>query len=984
MNGIEQLYSATRFEAVLYYFKANDILDLAALKNFDFQELMFVPGVSPALAEEAKRVYVDKMAHITNSAPLEALETKESESSTVHNINNTAEPQASAHEHVPLNIEIAEIYTGVPRSAGFINWCNTHGKKYMHQLCDDDFEEAKDIKGLGLSSVENLRAIYQSFLTSEHSELITQVGGTPSISGNTPIDNIFASLPHSKAFCAYCHSMGFHTLLDLKGFSFDLKEIKGIGASSMSRLQQAYFNAIMQEDASPMESSEFTDIPAINYGIAIPYKALTDEGYVCIGDLCQRGLPVQSFVQIKVWLETYKKPIIDIFINELLNMKENARYCLTMRANGQTLQQIADHIGVTRERVRQIVSKAAKALAPTATLLTDAILYPNKQFFCFDDLLQLFPDPIYAEVYRFIIKQNVEFDGIAYLDFADKFIKGSLEKSEYEELLCQVAEDEIGEGINFFDNLEQIDAQLKESIPVLDFSDLMNFLVNNGYHFYGDYVMRGRQSYAIVCADAVRKYFPQGIKLNNDENNEDLIHLRRIISRHYTGIELPENNRALSARMMSVLIQSGRSQYCHISSVIYSVQLFDEIYDYMQSAEQPSFHYSELFEVFKGRLLAETNITDYNFLHGMLKHLFLEDFDFSDRDIVTKSGESKQNADDRLKELLLSNGSPLSKKEIKKALPGINEFVIAFSVSREEKLISWDYNTYNHIDNLVISDEDISKLSAILYKEINNHGGYLSDNLLYDIVRDEFPTFLEKNKMTNEINLYYTVAYLFKESYRFRRPHILSLGVNVGDMSLINIAKYLLNCQDGLNYKEYLSLSAKFGWANGTIHSIFSELEKEFIRISENDYIPRNLFVFDSAFLTNFTLATKSLLNESGYFALFSFFAFQGYPECQFEWNGFLVGSLIQEYNVGLKILSPQVKDRRYQRGIVVEESHPSNSFEELVAYVMKKDNLAPLNEADFCEYLKQKGLIYITTPQELYNCAEISYKNEMFSATQK
>ncbi|MGL6201173.1 MAG: sigma factor-like helix-turn-helix DNA-binding protein [Lachnospiraceae bacterium] len=981
MDSIEYMYKDPQFEAVLFYLKANGILEISELQGFDFRELMFVPGISPELVKDAEKLYEKMLELNMNSGSTKVFEENTFDNEPEYNSSATENPVDSDKESRIFfpepesnysDIQIVDVYAGIPRGSLFINWCSMHDKRFMHQLCDSDFETAKTIKGLGLASVENLRRIFENFTVSEQAGLVQQ--------NSKSIENIFMKLPYGNTFCDYCRTAGFFVLSDLINFSFDHKEIKGIGLSSMERLRQAYLNAVMQDDAPPLEPSKFSDIPLINYGIPISHKALNAEGFKYIGDICRRGLPIRLYIQIKSWLEPYKTSITNIFINELFKLKENVNFCLTMRSKTQTLQQIADNIGITRERVRQIVAKAVKTLTPIVAILADAILYSGKQFFRFNDLVDAFQDSLYAEVYRFIIKQAEDYSGIVYLDFADKFVKGPFKKHEYEEFLRQIAEEEIGEGINFFDNLERIDAQLKEkNIPALDFEDLMNFLVKSGYHFYGDYVMRGRQSYAIVCADAVRKFFPYGIKLNNEENNEDLACLRKVVARHYSGLELPENNHALSSRMVSVLIQSGKAQYCHIDSVVYSIALFDEIYDYMQNSPQRSFHYSELFELFKGRLLAETNITEYNFLHGMLKYLFSEDFDFSDRDVVTKLGASKQNSDDRIKELLLSNGAPLSKKDIKKAFRGINDFVIAFSVSREEKLIPWDYNMYNHVDNLDINDNDISRLSSIVGQNIKIHKGYLSDNLLYDIVKIEYPLFLDKNKMKNELNLYNTVAYLFKDLYRFRRPHILSLDINIKDLSLINIAKYLLNCRYGLNYKEYISLASKFGWANGTLYLIFSELEKEFIRISEDDYVIKERFTFEQRFLDDFKLEINSLLKESGYFAMFDFFTFQGYPYCEFEWNGFLIESIIEECDVGYKILSPQVKDRRYQRGIVVVENHPSNSFEELVAHIMKKDHIMSLNESEFSDYLKQKGLVYNTIPQELYNCSEITFKNELF-----
>ena len=44
---------------------------------------------------------------------------------------------------------------------------------------------------------------------------------------------------------------------------------------------------------------------------------------------------------------------------------------------------------------------------------------------------------------------------------------------------------------------------------------------------------QGNQSYAVICHDAIRKYFRFDIKLDSDLYNEDIRMLRQIMSKHY-------------------------------------------------------------------------------------------------------------------------------------------------------------------------------------------------------------------------------------------------------------------------------------------------------------------------------------------------------------------------------------------------------------------------------------------------------------------
>lgn len=56
---IQELYYDDRFSNVVYFLSECGFSFLEDLKAFDFDELLFVPGVSEDIIEEAKRLYFD-------------------------------------------------------------------------------------------------------------------------------------------------------------------------------------------------------------------------------------------------------------------------------------------------------------------------------------------------------------------------------------------------------------------------------------------------------------------------------------------------------------------------------------------------------------------------------------------------------------------------------------------------------------------------------------------------------------------------------------------------------------------------------------------------------------------------------------------------------------------------------------------------------------------------------------------------------------
>ncbi|MDO4557304.1 MAG: hypothetical protein Q4B70_19495, partial [Lachnospiraceae bacterium] len=537
-----------------------------------------------------------------------------------------------------------------------------------------------------------------------------------------------------------------------------------------------------------------------------------------------------------------------------------------------------------------------------------------------------------------------------------------------------------GNGINFYDELENIEEQLRDHhMEFFDFEDVMKYLVGNGYHFYGDYVVKGKGSYAPVCYDAILKFFPFDIKLDSDADNDDIRKLRGIIERRYSGLVLPEGNRALCARLASIMVLSDRGRYCPAEKIIYSAALMEEIFEFIQSSPQSTFYYAELFSTYQGRLFAETNITNANFLHGVLKYLYPNDFRF-ERDLFVKLGAERKDVNVRLCDLLLQSRSPMSKSDILAAMPGLNDFVLAFAVARLPELIQWNYGFFNHVDNLLITTADREMLLSIINEEIKSYSGYLSEDMLYRHVKEDYPEFLTKNTMTSSQNLYYVCAYLFGELYRFRRPHILSSDFPVAELTIENVAKVLLGNRRTLNYTKFVNLAAELGWANGTFYSVFSNLEKEYIRISEDDYISKDSFAPSERFLDDTATQIGKYVDEGSYFAISSIFSFDSFPDCNMPWNSFLLQSLIEEYNMGYRIIAPQVKDRRFQRGIIVPADMPVLLYEDLVLLCMQKDGVTSLSELEMEKYLRNHGLITKVIPQELYDCERLPFKNDTFT----
>jgi hypothetical protein len=990
--SVDKIFKETKYDRILFYLKERGVVDSDALKSFNFAELSFVPGVTEDLIDEAQSVFQNvssgwPVAEVLPTIPVQSVSKtviakpdEPGETTELNCINKATDTVRDA--------SVEQVFAGVPRSAPFVRYCLQNGKQLMSQLCDDDFDVARSLQGLGASSVNILHDTYLKFYAGEMQ--LETAESMPAVAADITVEQLFSNQPHGGLLIRHCHSIGIHTMADLSEFSFCAKDVNGIGIDSMEHLKSAYLEMLDKLNAEDAQDRVLPDIPDINRRLKLSYLVtaglansvvmrLSSCGYHIVNDLYAQHLSTHDYFVLQEIFSFLMLPITVHFENKLHSLKNVAMNSLLHKSQGETLQTIADKYDLTRERVRQIISKSCRTLLPYAEMVAQVAIY-NQKAFESDEVQLLFENTDIATCCLFVLRESPQY---CFLKFSDKFADTSCCPKDIEQKLHLFADEVIGDGLNFYDNLEHIEEELpKYNLEILDFEDIMNYLVQSRYRFYGDYAVKGKAPYAIICYDAISKYFLFDIKLDSDEANNDIAKLRRIIQKHYHGLKLPENNRALTAgitRHADLLILSGRGRYCPIEKVIYNTAILDDIYAFIHRSAQTSFYYNELFAQYQGRLLAETNITNANFLHGMLMYTYPDDFTY-ERDLLVKSGESRQDINERLCKLIISNGTAMTKNEIKKTIPGVSDFVIAFSAARMPRLIQWEYNSFNHMDNIHFTNEEIAIINKLVENGLLQHDGYMSESMLYNAVKIACPHFIEKNHICNSLNLFFVTAYLLKDTFRFRRPHILSVDFPTEDLSVANIARELLHCKDSLNYSEYAALANSVGWAGGTQYAVFAEIERDFVRIDEDNYVRRELFQINEGTLLSIVSCVESLVHESGYYAFSSIFSYEDFPVCGYEWNGFLLSSIIEECQTGFKIVSPQVRDRRYLRGVLLYADDPIDTFEELVLSLLKKDGIIELSDMDLYKYLKMHGLITKIMPQELYECEALPFKNDIFT----
>ena len=100
---------------------------------------------------------------------------------------------------------------------------------------------------------------------------------------------------------------------------------------------------------------------------------------------------------------------------------------------------------------------------------------------------------------------------------------------------------------------------------------------------------------------------------------------------------------------------------------------------------------------------------------------------------------------------------------------------------------------------------------------------------------------------------------------------------------------------------------------------------------------------------------------------------------CGLQINEFLIGSVIGMQNFGWHVVAPQIKDRRYQRGILVRSNINVNTYDQLVSAVLKENGITELPENDLLSFLMIRSLALRYIPKDLQTSSLFRYSEGVY-----
>lgn len=805
-----------------------------------------------------------------------------------------------------------------------------------------------------------------------------------------------------SGFLRFCRERNIIYIKDLSNFEFEqLLSIKGFGTEKVNKIQSKYLSIINNNAPdssfsiignSDLESQ--LKIHSSNFNLTIEnisiigisnktIKQFAENGIKTIGQLDGKSKSylfkvLGSYKLEDVYEKLYKfsNPLIEVVSDILGKLKNNRDFDFYIkRAEGFSLQEIADNNSCTRERVRQIENKMFKRIKNLILLLIYNYFEENSIDYIDENIvLNFFNDDDFDKIIIYTLKNCNELE---YLSFANLFIKKRNDNQNTTQALFKYAKDFIGDGINLYEKLDNLDELLDNAgYSYISADAFLNLLIECNAYFYGDYVTLGKKSYSFLCAKIVEEHFKNGILLYSEQ---DIQRLRELTVKNFGKIKMPENNRALSTALAKKLVICDRGKAISPKNINFDINSLETIKDYIDTCPLNKIYYSEIYSEYEGLLSITTDINNYNFLHGVLQYCYPNDYNYS-RDFLEKKNDEgiKLNIESRINNILVEAGHALNKQEISTKLGGYSDTMIFNAVYNSKILIQWDYNCYNSINNIKYTQNDKDILLDLLSKIMNSNRGYCSDGMIYQEVDTNHSNFLTKNNINNKTNLFYVLDNLFSCFFVFKRPHICKPNI-VKNLDTKNIVLYLLDYPEIINFNDYNSLSKKLCWSSVTSGLIFSILEDNSIRLSQNNYLKKELFSIDKSALNKLSEELSSLVDEIGIIPLIGFDEFEKFPNIDYEWNVFLLGSIIENFDIGYKLIKPATTDRRFQKAIIVKRDFAYKNYIDIVLAKLKKSSLEIITENEMLSFLLINHLAIKTIPKELYNSPKLTFEEGNF-----
>lgn len=457
-----------------------------------------------------------------------------------------------------------------------------------------------------------------------------------------------------------------------------------------------------------------------------------------------------------------KEEIAHLF--SVLYPNERNQQVVQQRAQKKTLDQIGRQFGLTRERIRQLETKMQRAFNARQGRIkiiskinadknnTSLVTPANIAEYCSENLQELL-----------FLLRGCGSSNFTYDKDLDVFIIGGDSLHERAFAFVEKMPDiiPVNEVSKYYE-----EAKEEYDLP----QEMVDKAISETYKLTGEVYHRVTLTLANIYTEIIKEYYSDGI---DAYDSETITRFRQLIFEKYGPVKLPENDRALTARIAGICILCGRGRYRLKQKQYIPKELAQRICDYIEDSDMGIFMTNILFAVFENDL-RKHGVDNKYYLQGILHELYGDRFTFT-RDYIS-TDPSLTSIYPCIVNFIRNADYPVSREQIMKQFPGLPE--IALNIATSDSEILNYFGNYYHADAIVLSDEEKNYLNAVT-KSIVLDGGIHHASEIYDIVNAEKPELFTRNYAMFPFSGFSILEWLFCDKYQFSRPFIAQKGVDI-------------------------------------------------------------------------------------------------------------------------------------------------------------------------------------------------------------
>ncbi|MBQ6504660.1 MAG: hypothetical protein IJI57_12180 [Flexilinea sp.] len=729
------------------------------------------------------------------------------------------------------------------------------------------------------------------------------------------------------------------------------------------------------KNISPNLSDYFSDADVL---ANIPDK-LQDTTDIPVNELIHISNHIVNFLD---WTASdIIKPLENICaeINEKDLSKRRAGI-VELRADGYSLEQIGNLLGVTRERIRQLSTAATNSFVSGVRSMDKDpvsfihILTGSKKLMHKSDLASyLQNDKITTWLWACLQDGKLNCKEYEYSSEYDAVIFLKVEG---------VLQGEIDTIINSFpdvlkkDKLDNLirDAAIKNNIP----EEIIKASALQKYISYGQTYSKNTLSKKYIIDWILLHCFPSGYKVNNESYEKRF----RSYMSYYFGEKVNEiTTHHLESIIGKVGILYDRGKYIHPSRIHVNTSILKEIDLYIHKSSKTAISYKELYDNFKFRL-NKAKITNQYFLKGIMKYYGAHGEGltpyYSFRDYVTKDKSFSKT--DELESFIIEN-SPVHKSDIVAVFPEINDATLLQTQLRCPEILNISSGMYIHASAFDIRNDDYILLRNYLEKTTSAFP--VNIRIAYSDCISLFPEFIKRNGIANHNWLFAILFYMFRDEFSFSKPYISRKG-NIKSTNR-SVILSILQPYNEINIDELLVQLDNKSINYNSLTSLMNYVYPDYIRTDRNKLTKIELTGLNDSIISN----TLSLLAEeveiNGYMSSRNYPVYT-FPAILVPWNDYILECLVINNDIVDYIFLPLQRTDKYATGTVyVTEKFTDMDSQSFVLKILAEeyDRGTFTNKNDMKIWLKERGLIENNLPSYL-ETAQFYYYDEKHKLRKK